>query len=200
MTKPSQFPETFTLDDSDVFPVIKGMPSTPAEHKIAVADLRDELGGGGGGGVATAIYHRIAGSLTLNSASWANFPTVGTLSVPAVAGDRIEVCPNWLVGNEGQDLYIDIVTWVSGAAVNSLARRDLASGRPTGFQGIMGFRSNPSTYTPVSGAYMYEVVAGDISGGTATLQLQYRQSSATNRTIFADSGVPFSWSVKNLGQ
>lgn len=49
MTRPSQFPETFTLDDTDVIPVIKGMPHAPVEHKIKVADARDALGGGGGG-------------------------------------------------------------------------------------------------------------------------------------------------------
>lgn len=46
MTRPSQFPETFALDDSDAIPIIKGMPLTPAEHKITVKNAREALGGG----------------------------------------------------------------------------------------------------------------------------------------------------------
>jgi hypothetical protein len=64
MTKPHLFPETFELDDTDVIPLIKGMPSTPVEHKIAVADLKTEIGGGGGGGggsIADARWQRLDG-------------------------------------------------------------------------------------------------------------------------------------------
>jgi hypothetical protein len=77
MTKPSQFPETFTLDDTDVFLLLKGMPLSPAEHKIAVADLREELGGGGGGGGGGAIElidEVIVGSGGASSISFTSIP------------------------------------------------------------------------------------------------------------------------------
>jgi hypothetical protein len=44
MTKPSQFPETFApLDPDDVLMALKGMPVSPAEHKITVQGVRDSI-------------------------------------------------------------------------------------------------------------------------------------------------------------
>jgi hypothetical protein len=83
MTKPSQFPETFTLDDSDVIPVIKGMPSSPAEHKIKVENARTELGGGGGsggGGSGNALYTKGSGTNDTTSATFVNFPIGGDVT------------------------------------------------------------------------------------------------------------------------
>jgi hypothetical protein len=39
-------------------------------------------------------------------------------------------------------------------------------------------------------------VSGDISGGTVTLRLRYRQTSAVNRDLFATSDIPFMWGAE----
>lgn len=46
---------------------------------------------------------------------------------------------------------------------------------------------------------LYTLNTGDISDGTVTLRLYYRQSSSTNRSLSAVSVLPFQVYAKNLG-
>jgi hypothetical protein len=45
----------------------------------------------------------------------------------------------------------------------------------------------------------YVVVAGDIVTGQVTVRLRYAMSSATNRTLFADTNGPLQVQLTNYG-
>lgn len=142
---------------------------------------------------------RTAGSLTLNSTVWANVDTGLDLTLNAVAGDVIEYGISSSSPSAAVDLYMDVVTVVSGSPVNSFGF-DAAPANPTTSFGIAAFYAPPSMYAIISGSFFRTLVSGDISAGTVTLRLRYATGTATNRTLNAAASLPTEVWARNLGQ
>lgn len=165
-----------------------------AETRLAIY----KLGSGNVSGLDTARARRTSGNLTLNSTTWANVDTGLDLVVPAQAGDVLHASFSGLWGGEAVAGVIDVATIVAGSPVNYFGSAGGASG--LGLGGLFG----PSTTDagsenfPIGGAAQYAVQSGDISGGTVTLRLRYRTGSASNKTLFGTTDIPFQWSVVNL--
>lgn len=140
---------------------------------------------------------RTAGDITVNGTSWANLSTTTDLVVAAETGDILEVCLSGLGGNEGVDMFIDVVTLVSGSPVNSFGSQGAvnASG-----QGVLAWRSNASVLTSVGGSVFWKVVAGDISSGNVTCRFRARTSpTATNKTFYSSANLPLLVALRNHG-
>ena len=143
---------------------------------------------------------RTAGNVMLNNASWTDVPTIGDLTVPAgvVAGDLLEIGlgSKWVSGTTFTQL--DVATIVSAAVVNYASTRTSTPG-DIGYAAWRGTNTAPAI--GFFGALLYVVQAGDISGGTVTLRLRYKQNSATNTVLGASTtDGPLNFYVKNLGQ
>jgi hypothetical protein len=170
-----------------------------------VGDVEDHLmfhpsGGGGSGsgvvGVVTARARRTSGDLTLNSTAWANLDTGLDLVVPAQAGDVLAITVSCRWGSGAVGGILDAATIVAGSPVNYI------SGGVAGASswGVTGWSATSGHETGSGTMVQYVVQAGDVSGGNVTLRLRYRTSSATNKTLYASSDLPFQWSVANLRQ
>ena len=154
-------------------------------------------------GVATDSLIHGGSSLTLaaNDATWNNFPTIGTIAVPAVAGDVIEVSASWRFATESVSVFTDICTEVAGAVVNSIASRAAAPGdaSTTGL-GIGGLFGEFGLASSVGASLLYTVQAGDLSGGNVTLRLRYRNSaSLAAQKVISSTTLALFFGVKNFG-
>lgn len=139
-----------------------------------------------------------AGTITLNSTSWANMPGFGTLTLEGQVGDVIEVGLNCNVANEAVAALLDVVSSVSGAPTNSVGTGGAALTSTTG-DGIRGWVSAASVTTTVGPPAFYTLQSGDISSGQVTLRLRYRTSSAANKAIYSASDAGIFFYAKNLG-
>lgn len=144
-------------------------------------------------------FLRTAGNLTLNSTSWADLPTVGTtwdLVLAAQVGDTVEVGLSARIDSEAVELYLDVVTIVSAAAVTSVGNQAAPSSTT---RGVSAWTGIPSVVGKAAGSALYTLVSADISSGTVTLRLRYRTSSATNKVLNAVADYPLHFWGKNLG-
>ena len=157
--------------------------------------------GGGGAIVDYDLQRYTAGNITLNNTSWTDVSGPADLSVSASTGDLIEVGISCLWGSEALESYLDFATRVGGSAVNYVSGGTAgASNRGVvGWQSFMGPAGGGMNVASV-GSIIYAVQAGDISGGTVTLRLRFRTSSASNKTLFATSDIPLHLFVTNYGQ
>jgi hypothetical protein len=139
---------------------------------------------------------RTAGNLTLNSASWADVPTISDFVIEAQVGDDIEYGMNAYVDATGAaDVYFDVATIVSGAPVNYFNN---GTATPA-VGGVSSWMCEPSIIKSMAGCVIYTVQAGDIVDGKVTLRLRYDESAAVARTLRADTTRPLHRYVKNLG-
>jgi hypothetical protein len=149
--------------------------------------------GGGSGGITSlpaAQLSRAAavgGNLTLNSsaayselAAATGGPGTGgfDLTVAAAVSDVLLLTGYLLCNNAiAESVFIDVATWVTGAAVNWLGQ-SAGSNANNGLAEIFS-----AIATGVTPAIQYVVQAGDISGGNVTLRPFYLTSAAANRTM-----------------
>lgn len=133
---------------------------------------------------------------TLNSTAWADVPNANVLTLGAQAGDTLEVLFNGSFSNEGVDTFFDVVTEVGGTPTNSFGTQGAIDA--SGF-GISGWELLASTYYYKSASGLYTVQSGDISDGKVSLQLRYRTSSASDRTMVFTNSRRAMFAVKNLG-
>lgn len=139
--------------------------------------------------IASGRATRASTSLTLNSATWANVDTALDLVLTAATGDIVRAGLSGLHANDAAvNQYLDVATIVSAAPVNYIGGDGGASSR-----GVVAWEGESSTATPIGGTVEKALVSGDISGGTVTLRLRYRQSSASARTLFATSDIRLHW-------
>lgn len=145
---------------------------------------------------------RTAGNLTLNSTSWANWPTIGTLIIPnVVAGDYIEFGAHFLVSAPATAVQFDIVTEVAGSPVNSIGKRAAALVASENEDCLPGwFVTSGTSQRVVGSAPVYPLQAGDLTTTTVILRLRYRTSAAANATVFATPDDSFTVWGKRLGQ
>jgi len=152
----------------------------------------------GGGGLVydEAIANAAGGATTFpnTSSAWQALLTTVDLVVPAVAGDVLEIAGSILRTGTGS-AFLDVATWVSGAAANYLGSRSgtpLAEGQPGWYPSTASFQSA----MPCS--VLYTVQSGDIVSGNVTLRPVVKAAGAGSFYQMAD--YPFRWWVKNLGQ
>lgn len=144
-----------------------------------------------------ARWASVGTDIILNSTSWANMPTFGTLTIPANVGDLLKVHFNVHHSNEAVAALIDAVTEVSGTPTTSFTTGGAAPTGTTGV-GVAGWRCDLSDDGAHGGDAYYVVQSGDIVSGAVTIRLRYRTGSAANKTLAGTASVMF-FSVENLG-
>lgn len=131
---------------------------------------------------------RTAGNLTLNNTGFTDVPTISTLTLNAASGDVVEFYLNAVVDTGANEVYLDVATIVSSSPVNYFSN---GTGTPA-TAGISAFSSfNRDEH--LGGSARYTLQSGDISGGTVTLKLRYKTSTAANRSLRADSTRPLQY-------
>lgn len=144
-------------------------------------------------------FHRRLSTLTLTgSTSWANVPSIPTLSVVAAVGDVLEAEVQLNVDSAASAVWLDAVTEVSGTATNSFATGGAAL-TGTGGDGVRGWVIPASVSDRLSGPAYYTVQAADIVSGLCTVRFRYHTSVATDRVIYGAADAGSFFSVKNLG-
>ncbi len=145
---------------------------------------------------ATTKY--TAGDITCDADSVWEALGISDLTLTAVSGDVIEVGLSLVAtSTTAVSINFDVVTIVSAAPVNSIASGATPSDSN---DGVSGWRVPGSVHSNVSGSILYALQAGDISGGTVTLQVRDRPASSTNRVVDATAARPIHFWAKNLGQ
>jgi hypothetical protein len=143
----------------------------------------------------TDIARRTAGDLTLNSTTWANLPSLGTLVLDAAIDDVVEVGMSGSFGTEAVDAFLDIGSDVAGIQnVWSLDGSEVAAAN-----GVQAWKGDSGVDNGFGGTSRRKLVSGDISSGQVTLQFRYKTASASNRTLKADSNNPLEVWAKNHG-
>lgn len=134
---------------------------------------------------------RSSGVVTLNAAGgvWTDVDTGLDIVIDAVAGDVIEITPSGLVGNEAVTASFDVLLVASSNTVSGGVGN-----------GVTGWYCRESDFRAISGGFQYVVLAADVSAGQVTCRLRYKLDMTANRTFYADSSLPFKWSVTNFGQ
>lgn len=139
---------------------------------------------------------RTSGNLILNNTAWTNLDTALDLVLSAQIGDVIEAAFSARWENEAFGVGIDVHSWVSGAAVTAWSSGVAPTGTGLGVRAWYGLGG---VAYGVGGSVMNTLVAGDISAGTVTLRLRFRNAAAGNRTLYASADEPLQFSAKNLG-
>lgn len=163
-------------------PQLGAAPTRPADA-VRIGDLA----------VKFRVAQRDSGDVTVpQTAELVPFDTAMDLSIPAAAGDLLEVGLNIQAGdNAAYDL-----DWNVAVLVNKINVRQLGG---SGAQGTIGsWATRKGDFWGVSGTIQTTALSSDITGGAVALRLLAR-SPAGPRKIFAKVAVPARWSVKNLG-
>lgn len=133
--------------------------------------------------VHAVMRERTEGDLTLNSTTWSDLPTIGTtwdITFDAAAGDWIETGLSALVNVGEVETHFDVWTIVGGTPTNRISGGD---------QGVAAWWARAAAdgiFLP-GGSVLYQLKAGDISGGTVTLRLRYKTVQAANRSVRAST-------------
>lgn len=160
-----------------------------------ITDVREMVDPAAADPPVGARAKRTAGSLILNSTSWANVDTGLDLVLAAEAGDLVIIGAEGQWANEAIWGWLDFATIVAAAPVNSVARNAAVQASP-GTTGIPGLAGHPSTTIGFGGTLLYVVQAGDVSGGNVTFRLRYATSAAANKTLFGSTNDPLDvWAV-----
>lgn len=131
------------------------------------------------------------------STSWAAVDATNlALSVPASAGDQIEVGLSCRIDSEAFELYLDVGTIVSSSLVNFVS--GLGTGGST--RGVQAWTGLISVVSHVGGSVLYTVQAGDLASGAVALHLYGRLNAAGTKSINAQANIPVHFWVKNLGK
>lgn len=143
-----------------------------------------------------AQIRRSTGSYTINGTTWADVDTGLDLVLAASSGDVVEFSLSGLAGSEATDLFLDVVTWVSGAPVTSFATLGAVGAAS---QGVLAWRGVGSALENLGGNAFVELAAGDISSSTVTLRLRARTNTAVNKTLFGSADVSLLIAARNHG-
>lgn len=111
------------------------------------------------------------------------------LTLPAAAGDRVEIAADFLRDSTGGS-FLDLAVRVGTGLVRFAATGGSSApleGNP-GWYPVVGF-------SPVSGPFSFTVTSGDIDGGNVRFVLACK-GNGTGR-LFADTNYPFRWRALN---
>lgn len=128
--------------------------------------------------------------LTINTSTYVDVDTATDLGVPCTAGDWLEFTIAGAWGGEAVDGHL---------AVRSVTRASDTVG-PVGTSGLPGCFGGNGLRISFSTTFLYQSVAGDISGGVAAFRLRAKVGTASvNKTLNAGTVLGLAWHVKNLG-
>lgn len=148
-----------------------------------------------GAAVAATQVKVTGGNYTLNSTAWADVDAANfALTLPAVAGDVLELGLSALGGNEAVEAVLDAASYVAGAPVNHIGTAGGGTER-----GVQAWWFDSGDNLNAAGSILYTVQAADIEAGEVTMRLRYRTLAASNKTLFATSAIPAHFWMKNLG-
>lgn len=151
-------------------------------------------------GAGSGPAHTDTGLITSGNISVAASPTktaIGTeLTLPAVAGDILEVGVEALVDSGGSDLIMDGATRVSGADTNYLSSGSSSDPFPGG---VPNWFIATGRFDRPSGGRRYVVQAGDIVAGEVTVRV-FGRGDGGARSVFASSSWPLRVWMVNWGQ
>lgn len=120
-----------------------------------------------------------------SSTSWSNFDTGIDLTLAAQAGDVIEANVSLRADNTtAVDVFLDVVTVVSGTPVTSFGLQAAAPTSTTG-DGIPSLILTAGAKTNGSASVPLTLAVGDVDSGQVRLRMRYRTGTATGRTVEA---------------
>lgn len=142
------------------------------------------------------VVRYTTGNFTLNSTSWANIhASAFDVTIAAQSGDVIVVHFAGCYGNEAVQVGIDVATIPGGTVTNYFGGAVETS---TG-DGVPAWLGPAGALSSFGGAAMRTLVAGDLSGNTVSVRPRYRTTAATNKTLYANTGLPVFMMVQNIG-
>ena len=145
---------------------------------------------------AHKVGRRTTGNVSITSSTWTNLDNGLDIALEAQVGDLIEVGINGLWGAEAVTGYLDVVTVVATVPVNQVSSGAAETGTS---EGAVGWTGVSGSVSPVSGSLMYSIVNGDLASLVVTLRIRVRGSSASAKTVYANTNEPFQFWAKNLG-
>lgn len=149
-------------------------------------------------GVRPFKFSRATVQITMNNTSWTNMPTFPALTLPAQVGDVIAATFGAYAGTGASSAYIDAVTEVASAPVNSFATGTTAPTSTTG-PGVGPWLFDTGVSGRANGPAFLTLANGDISAGIVTVRLRFRTSVGTNKVIEGAASTAL-FSIENIGQ
>lgn len=144
-----------------------------------------------------------SGNITANSSTFAALAgqtggpgTTGfDLAVAARIGDVLAVGVSLHVAASTTRLFLDAATIVSASPVNYVS--GTSGGSSTEGVQAWSIPADTNVRATAGGVVHYEVVSGDLSGGTVTVRPMFRTDGS--ETVSANSNTPFHFNVHNIG-
>lgn len=139
--------------------------------------------------VPVFVRSRTSGNQTITSTSWTNVDTGIDITMTEVeSGDWIGITVNGMWGSGDQPGRLDAMV------VNS---SNYVSGAAFGVRSWTGPNNGSPTFEPIGGEIMYQVVGGDISGGSIVLRLRAHIAASGSKVLQSNSNSPLQWFAKN---
>ena len=138
--------------------------------------------------VGQGFIKRTAGDLSItNDTNWHDVPTIGDVTIAAVASDVLQIAMNGVTDNA---MRFEVQFPTSG---------NYAGPGITSTQGIAGWANRGTGAADVGGVIFYTVQSGDLSGGNIACRLRYTTNASGATKIFASTSVgPLTFGVVNL--
>lgn len=125
---------------------------------------------------------RTSGDVVMNATVFTAVDSALDLAVTAQAGDVISYGHSGFLSNETINTGFNVWTMNGGTQVNPLS---------VGSEGIGALFHVGPAFSESSGTVLYQVLAGDVFSGKVTLRLFYKANVAGNKSLRANTGLPF---------
>lgn len=157
-----------------------GTPAAPATFVHRTRDVRITTGN-------VALSASVPWAIVVSAG-----PTPLQLSIPAAAGDRILISPQFM--HTGSGFFLDMATLTSAGAIS----RYLATGTTTPSpEGNPAYYPQSGSFPAATGPVKMVAEAGEINAGNITVALVYRGSGT--ETVYASTAQPWYLLLQNIG-
>ena len=157
-----------------------GTPAAPATFVHRTRDVRITSGN-------VALATSVPWAIVVSAG-----PTPLQLSIPAAAGDRILISPQFM--HTGSGFFLDMATLTSAGAIS----RYLASGTTAPSpEGNPAYYPQSGSFPAATGPVKMVAEAGEIDAGNITVALVYRGSGT--ETVYASTAQPWYLLLQNIG-
>jgi hypothetical protein len=145
----------------------------------------------------------VSGDVAYALTTWGNYTagaTVGTAMSTAdhdkvvanlATGDWVELSIEGIWGTGAVSAYLSFIT-LAGSINVLTAAAESSSDAPGMWSGIA------SQTTPIRGAHLYQVQAGDLSAGSVTFRPRIRCNTATSRTVTGTAASPVTFTARRV--